>query len=149
MAVIPNIRFNLSKIQTDEFALLAESYESNMPVTVNIGFGFNFAKENNTIGALVKCTFLQHDKVLLVVAASCWFRIDAEDFKTIYDPVERQFTLLLPHAIHFGGFTVGTVRGVLHAKTEKHALNGVVLPPVNVNEIIKAEIKVMEAVAQG
>ena len=35
---------------------------------------------------------------------------------------------------------VGTVRGIIHAKTEGTVLNAIVLPPINLTEIIKDDI---------
>jgi len=38
--------------------------------------------------------------------------------------------------------TVGTARGVLHSKTESTPFNGLIIPPINVEQIIQEDIVV-------
>ena len=41
---------------------------------------------------------------------------------------------------HLAVITVGTTRGVLHAKTENSKFNKYFLPTINVNELVKNDI---------
>jgi hypothetical protein len=41
---------------------------------------------------------------------------------------------------HFGVITVGTARGVLHSKTDGSIFNDLILPTINLTEIIKDDI---------
>lgn len=43
---------------------------------------------------------------------------------------------------YMGTIVVGTARGIIHAKTEGTVLNSVVLPPINLVEIIKEDLVV-------
>lgn len=148
MADLQTIRFNFSKITTDEFALLEEQHDAEIPVNINVSLLFNFVKEEKLIGAGAKCSFFQKDKVIMVIALTCWFKVDEDDWKSVYDQTNKQYMLSRPPALHLASLTIGTVRGVLHAKTENQALNVVILPPINVNEIIKEDVSVKEAIVQ-
>jgi len=142
MADVQSIRFNINKISTDEFAMTEEKYDPAIPAEIKIGLGFNFARDDRIIVVQVKCMFYQQDKLLIVIAVSCWFMVDPEDWQKIYLQENKTFELSLPIALHLASLTVGTARGVLHAKTEKHILNAVLIPPVNLNEIIKEGLKI-------
>ncbi len=50
-------------------------------------------------------------------------------------------TLIVPKGLlcHLAMLTVGTSRGILHAKTEGTCFNKYVLPTINVTEIIKED----------
>ena len=41
---------------------------------------------------------------------------------------------------HLSVITVGTARGVLHAKTENTPFNKFVLPTINVTELVKEDV---------
>ena len=41
---------------------------------------------------------------------------------------------------YMGSISVGTIRGVIHAKTEGTVLNPVVMPPVNLEEMVKNDL---------
>ena len=39
-----------------------------------------------------------------------------------------------------GSISVGTLRGIIHTKTEGTVLNTIVLPPINLDEIINKDL---------
>lgn len=143
MTDLQSIRFNFYKIATNEFALTEEKYNPAGNAEMNVGVGFNFIKEEKVVVNQIKCMFSQQGKLLIVIAVSCWFRIVPEDWEKIYQEENKSFDLSRIPALHLASLTLGTARGVLHAKTEKHILNAIIIPPVNLREIIKEDVKVL------
>lgn len=140
MTDLQSIRFVFNRITTDEFALTAEKYDPAVPSEMKIGMAFNFIKEEQVIVGQVKCMFYQLEKLLIVIAVSCLFKIVAEDWEKIYNEENKTFVLSRSPALHLASLTVSTARGVLHAKTENNVRNAIVIPPVNVNEMFKEDV---------
>ena len=119
MAEIQSLRFSFYKITTDEFALTGEKYDPALNAEMSIGLGFNAMIEEKVVIIQVKCLFYQHGKLLIVIAVSCAFKVEDEDWNKIYHEENKSFELARHLALHMTSLTVGTARGVLHAKTEK------------------------------
>jgi hypothetical protein len=145
------IRFTFAKINTDEFAIVTEKYDLEIIATMQLGLAFNFVKEETSIGVQAKCVFHQEGTVLIVIAVTCWFKIILEDWDTIYQEDTKQVVLSRINAMHFASLTISTTRGVLHAKTETFPLNNLMIPPVNLNDLIKEDVSIIgfQQVAQA
>jgi len=134
------IRFGYAQINTDEFAILSEVSGPVEGATVNVNMAFGFNKTDQVLAIQVKCVFLQQSKTLAVVAVSCLFRIFPEDWAALYEEATNKLTIPQITALHFASLTVSTARGVFHAKTEKHPINALILPPININDFIKGDL---------
>lgn len=55
---------------------------------------------------------------------------------TIWQEVEDEYKDILRY---LATIATGTVRGIIHAKTENTVLNSVVVPPINLVEAIKED----------
>lgn len=132
------IGFILEKINTDQFAIIENSFDSsndNYGIETNIGFGIDF--ENKGIMSSVEFQFVQDKNPFIVVKASCEFHIE-EDFWT---SIENKEFVTLPKEFmaHLSMITVGTTRGILHSKTENTKFNDYILPTINVAEMFKED----------
>ena len=140
MAALQTIQFGWYKILTDEFAVTEEKYDPSAKADMKINLGFACMEAEMLLALQVKCLFYQQEKLLLAIAVSCLFIINPEDWGKMYDSPNKTLTLPRPPALHLAGLTVGTTRGALHAKTENLPMNAVIVPPVNLNEIIKEKV---------
>jgi hypothetical protein len=140
MADNETIHFAFVKIETDEFAMPDSPFDPTMPVEMKTILNFGFFKNETIIKIQSKCEFYQKDKLALVIAVSCHFKIEMEDWKSIYSETQKTFTLSRMLAVHFAGLTVGVARGVLHGKTEKTIFEAFVLPPVNLLDFVKEDL---------
>lgn len=133
------IRYSIVSIDTDEFAML-EKYDDSKIGELKIYFNFNGLAEEKIIIIQVKCLFYQEDNPFMVIAVSTSYQIHPEDWTSIYNSDTNKIHLPLGIALHMSSLSVGTTRGILHAKTENHSVNSVIIPPVNLNDIIKENI---------
>jgi hypothetical protein len=133
------IRFALARINTDQFAIMDSAYQKEHEVKMNIGLRFGSDKEIRFIQVKTLVKFEQANAPFLLIEASCFFNIEPTDWDSMMD----NETLIVPKGLitHLTMLTVGTVRGILHAKTEGTNFNGFVLPTINVTELIKEDIR--------
>ena len=134
-----NVRFSLAKISTDQFAIIPSSFKMGEVVNLKTSLQFGSNKESKLIS--VKASF-QFDQLLipfLIIEASCYFNIEPNDWNIFVQEAE----IVVPKNIitHLTVLTVGTVRGILHAKTEGTNFNGFVIPTVNVTELVTGDIR--------
>jgi hypothetical protein len=133
------IRYGIVNITTDEFTM-PEKYDDSNVVEIKIYFAFTSLAEEKIINLQVKCLFYQHDNLIMNIAASTSFQIHPEDWMLMYNPDTNKLNIPLGFVLHMSSLTVGTTRGILHAKTENNPVNTVVIPPINLNEIIKENV---------
>lgn len=128
------VRFRMNKIAVKQFAILAKELPADN-VSLETRISFQYAIENKLIACVASFNFCHEDKVLVVISCMCEFNIHSEDWGEFIkgDAVEFPNPLLELLALH----TVGTTRGVLFCKTEGTAFSGLILPPIDVKEIIE------------
>lgn len=133
------LSFALRKIVTKQFAILEEVYKEDDLVSMNMNLTFSVNREERAIGSSLKVDFSIQGAPFILIEVVCFFEIKQTSWETFLgeDGKEHVPQELLSHlALH----TVGTVRGVLHAKTENTIFNRFILPPVNVNDMIKEDL---------
>lgn len=134
-----NVRFSLAKISTDQFAIIPNLYKMGEVVNLKTGLQFGANKESKLISVKASFQFEQKAIPFLIIEASCFFKIEPNDWNTFVQEAE----IVVPKSIitHLTVLTVGTVRGILHAKTEGTNFNGFVIPTVNVTELVTGDIR--------
>ena len=133
-----NVRFSLAKISTDQFAIIPISYKVGELVNLKTSLQFGANKESKLISVKALFHFEQQETPFLIVEASCFFNIEPNDWNTLLQEAE----IIVPKSIitHFTLLTIGSVRGILHVKTEGTNFNGFVIPTINVTELITTDI---------
>jgi hypothetical protein len=133
------VRFNLARISTDQFALIESSFKNEAPVNLNLSLSFGANPEMKLISVKVSFKFEHETGPFMIVEATCFFKIDADDWKSFV----KEEGIVVPKGIitHFSMLAVGTTRGILHAKTEGTNFNGFIIQPVNLTELITQDIK--------
>lgn len=143
MSTLQSIRFSFQKIVTEQYAVIDGIFVPGEPITFTNSLEYNFSQDEPVIKLVGNFSFLQHKKTFVKLSVSCFFRIHEDDWKSIYNEAEAKFVLAKNPALHLGSLVVSLARGVLHAKTENQPFNFVVLPPVNLHDIITDNIEVL------
>lgn len=133
------IRFNLARISTDQFAVIETAFNNGVPVNLNFSLNFGANPDMKLISIKASFKFEQETGPFMIIEATCFFKIDPDDWKSFLKEEE----ILVPKGIitHFSMLTVGTTRGILHAKTEGTNFNGFIIQPINLTELITQDIK--------
>jgi hypothetical protein len=134
-----NIRFSLIKISTDQFVIIPGSFKSGEAVNFKTGLKFGADKASKLISVKASFQFEQQTIPFLIVEASCFFKIEPKDWNEFVQEGE----IVVPKSIitHFSMLTVGTVRGILHSKTEGTNFNGFVIPTINITELVTNDVR--------
>lgn len=135
------ISFQLHKVTTEQFAIIQEAFDdtdSDTKMSINLNFGIDRA--NKFIASFVKVQFEQKDKPFLLIEAGNHFKIKESTWNKLQNP-DGQVTLSRGFASHLVMLTIGTLRGILHCKTENTAFNQFLLPTINVTELLQSDVK--------
>lgn len=136
-----NIDFKIVNISTTEFSIIDDLYieESEGETSLGVSFKFGLDEENQSLIIFNKFQFFQSsDTPFLSIETSCEFSIKdpkLESFKKddiVTIPVEFIQRLAM--------ISIGTTRGLLHAKVEDTKYKTFILPIVYVDEILKENL---------
>lgn len=135
------VGFGIEQIVTEEFAIIKDAYISDNPLEIQHELSFGADKENQKI-YVRKLARFQHpgSGPIIVIAISCHFVINPENWEDF--KVEGSERIIIPKdlAIHLSMLVVGTLRGVLHAKTENTDFNKFIFPPFNVTSLVPDDV---------
>jgi len=138
---IKQIPFNLRKISVEQFAIIDNVFSEDAgKVNISTGLAFGLDKDTRMIAVFVKINFLQNEKLFLILETACHFQIENPSFESFINAESDRYTIPNGFASHLAVISVGTARGILHAKTENSPLNRFMLPPINLTELIKEDV---------
>lgn len=133
------IKFRMTRISVDQFAILSNSVPEN-EISYSIGIGFKYAAEQRRIICVLDIHFQSDNEKFLVLTVSCEFAVE----KTSWNAFIKGSTLVISKDFleQLAVQTVGVARGIMHCKTEGTPFNMLILPPINVRDIISEAITV-------
>ena len=132
------IPYKIARLETRQFAIFPESFNNSESVGVNSSYEFSISADMTAIRCRSNFRYVQDVKVLLVLELNAYFAIAPEGIAEI----KEKGSVPVDFLRYMGTIVVGTARGIIHTKTEGTVLNSVVLPPINLVEIIKGDIVV-------
>lgn len=138
---ISKVPFRLNHISTEQFATIKSAFsEEGGKIGLSTSMSFGVNPTAKSIAAISKFEFDQNKNVFLLIEVACHFEIEDTAWNAMLEESGERLVLPEGLAMHFAVLTVGTARGVLHAKTEKTTFNQFVLPTVNLSGVIKDNI---------
>lgn len=131
------IPYRIANIKTLQFAIFPDNYINGEDV--NVSADFNFAHNNalDSIRCIASIKYNQKE-LILISEVECIFRIAPDGIEELKKEGEIPVSFLR----YMGTIVTGTVRGIIHAKTEGTVINSVVLPPINLVETINTPMKI-------
>lgn len=134
-----SIGFSLKKVSTEQFAIIEEGFNEKGKIRLSTSLRFAADDTQKYISVFASFIFDSEKKPFLIVEASCHFSI--KDPAWIEMLNSETNTLIVPKGFlcHLAMLTVGTSRGILHAKTEGTCFNKYVLPTINITEVVKED----------
>ncbi len=134
--MIRTIPYNISHIETVQFAIFPDNFINGQEVLINTNCGYNVRSDLNQVRNVISVNYTQNEKLLMVVQLACYYDIAPEGVEAI----KAEGKIPIDFLRYMGSISVGTIRGVIHAKTEGTVLNPVVMPPVNLEEMVKNDL---------
>lgn len=124
------IPFRIKKIENSQVEMFPDLVDSSISeFTVDSGFAFNGNLDPAWVGCQSEFTFRQGDTRLAHFIAYCYFEIDPNFVKR--EAKEGVLVIDKEFLRYLATITVGTARGIFHAKTQNTILHQFVLPPIN------------------
>lgn len=130
------IPYRIKQIKTKQFAYFPDNYINGKDVSINVGFGFNVQSDLKKIICVSRFSYNQDDVLLMTTEIECSFEISQDGFEQL------QQTRTVPVAFlrYLATIATGTARGIIHAQTEGTVINSIVLPPINLTEVITTDL---------
>lgn len=144
MADFNNLGFAFSGIKTQQFAIIEEAYKKTGTFELAVNVGFSLDESNRTIIISVEFSFYKKETPFIILALDCFFEINKTGWSKLSHPDELSYIIPKTLSQHLTVLSVGTARGVLHAKTEGTIFNDYVLPTVDITKIVNKDVTVSQ-----
>jgi len=138
--MIHSIPYKISHIETTQFAIFPDNYINGQQVLVNTNCGYNVRSDLNQVRNVISVNYTQNEKLLLVVQLTCYYDIAPEGV----DSIKAEGKVPVDFLRYMGSISIGAIRGVIHTKSEGTVLNPVVMPPVNLEEMVQNDLMLSE-----
>jgi hypothetical protein len=135
----PKYQFAIVGIRTEQFAILREEKDLNIPIEVQAGFKVGGDLEKHMVSVNPIIRFMYGQETLLLLECGCHFLFTEETWERCRNS-DGHIQIPKDLLTHLGVIALGTVRGILHAKTEGSVYNHHVLPPLNLTEVFKDDL---------
>lgn len=134
-----SIGFSLMKVSTEQFAIIEEDFNDKGKIRLKTSLRYAADDRQKYVAVFTSFIFDSNTKPFLIVEASCHFQIKDSAWIEMFNSETN--TLVVPKGFmcHLAMLTIGTSRGILHAKTEGTCFNKYLLPTINVTQIIKED----------
>jgi hypothetical protein len=135
------IGFSFAKIVTEQFAVIPDIFEEGKEIKLRPELNFGIDSQTKHIMVNMLFRFEQEGRPFIILKLACYFTIYPTDWDQFRNPADTN-ALVIPQgfATHLAMLTIGTLRGVLHAKTENTTFNRFIIPAFNVTGLIKSDI---------
>ncbi|MES2726696.1 MAG: hypothetical protein V4643_06310 [Bacteroidota bacterium] len=136
------IGFQLVGIRTEQFAIVEQEVDANNELAFTISFNVGKNDDDKVLSVLFSAKFLEEEKTIMILECSCHFKVIEESWSEFKE--QGTDNLIVPQGFitHLAVITVGTARGILHAKTEGTKFNGHILPTINLTEIFTSDARI-------
>ena len=123
------------KIDLTQFAYFEENYDQSITeIEFQTNVKFSFDKVNHILCCIILLNMLHNGKYLVKAEVKNFFDIEPNSLELLRNNGNIIFTPDL--LVQFASFSYGSLRGILHVKTEGTVVNQFILPPVYMNKII-------------
>lgn len=134
------VTFQLKGISTDEFATIKECYKEEESIQIETGYSFEVDPESYTVAVRFSIMYKCNESPFIVLKLTCAFDVEKESFESMFDSESEKYIIPKGFLTHLTVLTIGTARGVLHAKLEKTGFENYILPTLNVADLIKEDM---------
>ena len=133
------MRFRMFRINIEQFAILAENVQLEK-LNIATELEIKYSLEGKSLAIVMTFNFISEEEKVMLLKLNCEFQIQEDDWNSQINDSR----IIIPKSfIEFLVVqTVGTARGILHCKTEGTAFNHIILPPMNVSDMINEDMSI-------
>jgi hypothetical protein len=126
----------LIRVTTEQFAVHEMHLAEDTDIKLHINFRFDADINAKTLSVYCAVAYETNKNIFLYIEAGCHFAISPQSWLQLYDSDTNTLTVNKEVLRHLAMLTVGTCRGILHAKTENTRFSQYHIPTINVAELI-------------
>ena len=134
------VGFGLLKITTEQFAIIESAYIESETIQLGAGVEFGVDDKQKVVACIVRFELMMKNSPFLIIHVRCDFGVEEGAWEQFSCEEKNSICFPKGFASHLAVLTVGTARGVLHAKTENTKFNEFFLPTVNINDFVKEDV---------
>lgn len=131
------IRFRMSKISIGQFAILTDTPRME-GLTYSVGVGFSDDPKSRRVACGFSIEFSHGEEMVLKLESTCEFDMHPDDWNNSIK--EGRITIHKQDLGYYATQTVGAARGILFCKTDGTPFNQLIIPPINLTELIKEDL---------
>lgn len=131
------IPFQINAISISEFATIDNVFEDGEEVHISTGFDFGVDEDQYGVAVAMDMSFDCHENPFIILKIRMDFSVEPKAFSKLI----KKNKLVLPKGflIHLAALTVSTSRGILYSKLDGTELDHIILPAINVSEILNED----------
>jgi hypothetical protein len=139
MAEAP-IPFQIKSIATRQFATMESAYKEGDEAEFTSTFNFGVGKEDHLVVTLLDVSFSFNGSPFIILKIKMDFDVQPEAFDRFKS---KDGAIIVPKAFltHLAAMSISTARGILHAELKDSEFNHVVLPVLNVSEVLQEDVR--------
>lgn len=131
------MRFRMFRINVEQFAILVENFPLEK-LNIATGLEVKYSLEGKSLAIVMTFNFISEEEKVMLLKLNCEFQIQEDDWN---GQINDSRIIIPKNFIEYLVVqTVGTARGILHCKTEGTAFNHIILPPMNVSDMINGDM---------
>lgn len=137
-----NIGFSIIQISTEKFADLPGAFNASEQSQIQHELTFGLDKEGMRVHVQESARFhnIDNPNPFIIISVSCQFLINQEDWDKIKELESNRIILPKDFGIHLAMLVIGTLRGILHTKTENTIFNQFIFPPIDVTVLVPSDV---------
>lgn len=135
------IQFKLEDVQEIQFATLVNEWPTTEQ-QVNNQLQFNVETDKRLVHCVAQYEYKQNDITQLILTVQSTFEFQTESWSAMYNLQGDEWLLPAGLLQHLADITIGASRGILAVRTQEKGFPRVILPLVNVAQIIQNNLRV-------
>ena len=135
------IPFLIKAIGTREFATIKDAYKEGEEIDIKTKFNFGVGRENHTIVILLDLTFESNKTPFVILKTRMEFEIEAKAFEKLKNKDGGAVVVPKGFLTHLAALNISTARGILHSKLQGTDFNHILLPALDVSQVLKEDMK--------
>lgn len=133
--------FAFTGLKTLSFAIIDKAYKKTGETNLMTGLGFGLDIDDHVVTCNARFSFeKKKDQPFLILEVQALFEIEKNDFLNKVKQNDDTYLVAKGLAVHFAVLTIGSARGILHAKTEGTPFNEFLLPTIDVNNMLAEDV---------
>lgn len=130
------VEYRLAKIDTNRFDIHADNLKDG-DAEFRTELQFAYSNNPHAVRCRMSINMVQQGTPLMESVVDCHFEINTASVEAL----KQGDNIVIPAAvlIQFASLCYGTMRGIIHTKTEGTPINRFILPPMYFHEIIKQD----------